>query len=46
MQKRKNSIVTKHTKGLEFLMKKNKVTVIPGYGKLTGRPKTASTPST
>jgi dihydrolipoamide dehydrogenase len=36
VQKRKNTIVTKHTKGLEFLMKKNKVTVIPGYGKLTG----------
>ena len=36
VQKRKNSIVTRHTKGLEFLMKKNKVTVISGYGKLTG----------
>ncbi len=36
VQKRKNAIVTKHTKGLEFLMKKNKVTTIPGYGKLTG----------
>ncbi len=36
VQKRKNAIVTKHTKGLEFLMKKNKVTVIPGWGKLTG----------
>ena len=36
VQKRKNAIVTKHTKGLEFLMKKNKVTVISGYGKLTG----------
>jgi dihydrolipoamide dehydrogenase len=36
VQKRKNSIVTKHTKGLEFLMKKNKVTVISGWGKLTG----------
>ena len=36
VQKRKESIVTKHTKGLEFLMKKNKVTVIRGYGKLTG----------
>ena len=36
VQKRKNSIVTKHTKGLEFLMKKNKVTVVSGYGKLTG----------
>src|SRR5580692_816262 len=33
---RKNSIITKHVKGLEFLMKKNKVTVIAGYGKLTG----------
>jgi dihydrolipoamide dehydrogenase len=36
VQKRKNAIVTRHTKGLEFLMKKNKVTVIPGWGKLTG----------
>jgi dihydrolipoamide dehydrogenase len=34
--KRKTMIVNKHTKGLEFLMKKNKVTVVPGYGKLTG----------
>ncbi len=34
--KRKNAIVTKHTKGLEFLMKKNKVTVLSGYGRLTG----------
>ena len=29
--KRKTAIVNKHTKGLEFLMKKNKVTVVPGY---------------
>jgi len=36
VQKRKESIVTKHTKGLDFLMKKNKVTVIRGHGKLTG----------
>src|SRR5579859_900556 len=36
VQKRKNAIVTKHTKGLDFLMKKNKVTVISGFGKLTG----------
>jgi dihydrolipoamide dehydrogenase len=36
VQKRKNSIVTKHTKGLEFLMKKNKVTVVRGYGRLNG----------
>ncbi len=35
-KKRKNAIINKHTKGLEFLMKKNKVTVISGYGKLTG----------
>ena len=33
---RKNAIVTKHTKGHDFLMKKNKVTVINGFGKLTG----------
>ena len=36
VQKRKTAIVDKHTKGLVFLMKKNKVTVISGYGKLTG----------
>ncbi len=36
VQERKNKIVTKHTKGLEFLMKKNKVTTIEGWGKLTG----------
>ncbi len=34
--KRKTAVVNRHTKGLEFLMKKNKVTVISGYGKLTG----------
>jgi dihydrolipoamide dehydrogenase len=33
---RKNQIVTKHVKGLDFLMRKNKVTVVSGYGKLTG----------
>jgi len=33
---RKNGIVAKHVKGLDFLMRKNKVTVIPGFGKLTG----------
>ncbi len=36
MQKRKTAIVDKHTKGLGFLMKKNKVTVVPGFGRLTG----------
>jgi dihydrolipoamide dehydrogenase len=33
---RKNKIVSKHAKGVEFLMKKNKVEVIPGYGALKG----------
>ena len=33
---RKSSITLKHAKGLDFLMKKNKVTVIHGYGRLTG----------
>ena len=36
IQNRKKGIVDKHAKGLQFLMKKNKVTVIQGYGKLTG----------
>jgi dihydrolipoamide dehydrogenase len=33
---RKNQIIAKHTKGLDFLMRKNKVTVVQGWGKLTG----------
>lgn len=33
---RKNKIVTKHAKGVEGLMKKNKVQWIKGYGKLKG----------
>jgi dihydrolipoamide dehydrogenase len=33
---RKNGIITKHVKGLDFLMRKNKVTNIEGYGRLTG----------
>ena len=36
IQERKSKIVAKHAKGLEFLMKKNKVQTIKGYGKLTG----------
>jgi dihydrolipoamide dehydrogenase len=36
MLKRKNAIIAKHVKGLEFLMKKNKVSTIEGYGRLTG----------
>ncbi len=36
IQERKSKIVTKHAKGLEFLMRKNKVETIKGYGKLNG----------
>jgi len=36
IQQRKNKIVTKHAKGLEFLMRKNKVDTVEGYGRLTG----------
>ena len=36
IQKRKQGIIDKHAKGLVFLMKKNKVTVFPGHGRLTG----------
>ena len=36
---RKNDIVVKHAKGLDFLMKKNKITVVPGTGRLTGAAK-------
>jgi len=36
IQERKSKIVAKHAKGLEFLMKKNKVETVKGYGKLTG----------
>jgi dihydrolipoamide dehydrogenase len=33
---RKNKIVSKHAKGVDFLMKKNKVDVIKGFGRLAG----------
>jgi len=33
---RKNKIVAKHARGVEFLMKKNKVEIIPGFGVLKG----------
>src|SRR5260370_22181629 len=33
---RKNKIVSKHSKGVEFLMRKNKVDWIKGYGRLKG----------
>lgn len=34
---RKDKIVSKHAKGVEFLMKKNKVDVVKGYGVYRGR---------
>jgi dihydrolipoamide dehydrogenase len=34
VQKRKDKIVLKNSKGVEFLMKKNKITVFNGYGRL------------
>ncbi len=36
IQDRKNQIVSKHTKGLDFLVRKNKVTRLAGFGRLTG----------
>jgi dihydrolipoamide dehydrogenase len=33
---RKDDVISRHTKGLDFLMKKNKITVFKGFGKLTG----------
>src|SRR6201987_4625751 len=33
---RKNKIVTKHSKGIEFLMRKNKVDVLKGHARLQG----------
>ena len=34
--KRKDGIIAKHAKGLDFLMKKHKIVVVPGAGSLTG----------
>jgi dihydrolipoamide dehydrogenase len=36
IQDRKGKIVTKHTKGLDFLVRKNKVDRLQGFGRLTG----------
>jgi dihydrolipoamide dehydrogenase len=33
---RKNAIISRHVKGLEFLMKKHKIAVFSGFGRLTG----------
>ena len=37
MQARKDSIVSKNTKGIEFLFRKNKVTWLRGHGELAGK---------
>jgi len=36
VQARKDGIVKKHAKGLEFLLKKNKVETVRGWGRLAG----------
>jgi len=36
VQARKDGIISKHVKGLDFLVKKHKVARISGYGRLTG----------
>jgi dihydrolipoamide dehydrogenase len=33
---RKDDVISRHTKGLDFLMKKNKITTFKGFGQLTG----------
>ena len=33
---RKSAIIDRHVKGLEFLMRKHKIAVIPGFARLTG----------
>jgi dihydrolipoamide dehydrogenase len=39
VQKRKNGIIARHAKGLDFLMKKHKIARIEGFGRLTGSAK-------
>jgi dihydrolipoamide dehydrogenase len=39
VQKRKNAIIARHAKGLDFLMKKHKIARIEGFGRLTGSAK-------
>jgi dihydrolipoamide dehydrogenase len=36
VQKRKDGIILRHTKGLDFLVRKHKITRLQGYGRLTG----------
>lgn len=39
VQKYKNDVVSKNSAGVSYLMKKNKVTVFNGFGKITGKGK-------
>jgi dihydrolipoamide dehydrogenase len=41
---RKDDVIARHTKGLDFLMKKNKITTFKGFGRLIGEP-TLCTPT-
>ena len=34
---RKDDVISRHTKGLDFLMKRNKITTFKGFGKPDGR---------
>jgi len=43
MVERKGKIVSKHAKGVEYLMKKNKVDMLAGHAKLAGRGKVTVT---
>ncbi|MBN1827227.1 MAG: dihydrolipoyl dehydrogenase [Candidatus Eisenbacteria bacterium] len=45
LQRRKKAVVTKNTKGIEFLMKKNGVDVIRGAGRIASPGKIAVTPA-
>jgi len=36
LAKRRDAVIEKHVSGVEFLMKKNKVTILKGHGTLTG----------
>ena len=37
VRERQNKVVLKHNKGVEYLLKKNKVEIIRGYGRLLGK---------
>jgi len=41
----KNGVVTKNANGIDFLMRKNKVTVVAGYGRIAGPGKVEVTPT-